>query len=67
MDATKHAVYKPDSTADSALKFLGPLLIESGFPVTKETQLQDMYPAEQDYLLKYIEQLRSLMLCCRDV
>ena len=71
MDSTEHAVSKHDNTADRALNFLGPLLIESGFPVTKETlsniELQNMPPTEQDYLLKCIKQPRSLMLCCRDV
>ena len=70
MDAKVHAASSKHD-ADSALNFFGPLLIESGFPLTKETlsniKMLSLHTAEQEYLRECLQQPRLLSVCCRDV
>ena len=70
MDAMPHAM-SSNHDPDSALNFFGPLLIESGFPLTKGTlsriQLLDLHIEVRKYISEYTEQPRSLMMICRNV
>lgn len=73
MDANEHAVFGHNKTSNFALNFLAPLLIESGFPVSRETVVdfvdKNLHAAEKDFLKKNIETPRKLNLkwTCRNI
>ena len=68
-DAQQHAWNRHDIEDGFALNFMGPLLIECGFPIPEgalEYELEKLHPAEQDYIRANLEVPRTLTLCCRD-
>ena len=70
-DAKEHSVFGHNSGSDYALEFTVPLLLECGYPVTRETQEaaldRNLHPDELKYIRAYIDTPRSLKLRCRDV
>ena len=68
IDCEEHSMF--DSTA-YAFNFLGPLLIECGFPYTRDTLVasrdKSLHNAEHAYLCQCLNNPRSLKLRCRDV
>ena len=71
LDAKMHSLYGHDDAYSYALNFIGPLLIECGFPWTRDTLLnalrENLDPAELSYLRKCLDEPRSLKRSCRDV
>lgn len=71
MDAKTHLLYGHDDAASCALNFIGPLLIECGYPVTKD-ELEEtleslsLHPAEYEYIQQTMDSPRPLQLFCRD-
>ena len=71
-NAEKHSLLGVSSTVDDALLYLGPLLIECGFPVTRDVLHhaleKTLHSAEHVYIRSYLDNLlpRSLKLLCRD-
>ena len=68
MDATDHALFWTENHK-IALNFAGPLLIEAGYPFTKDglekaSCRRLLHPAEQDYLRTRITTPRSLKTTC---
>ena len=70
-DAKEHSVFGHNSGSDYALEFTVPLLLECGYPVTRETLEAALYrklhPDELKFIRAYIDTPRSLKLRCRDV
>ena len=71
MDGRMHSLFGHNDADSSALNFIGPLLIECGFPIpTADTLLKArkevLDPVEVAYIKKSIKEPRSLKLCCRD-
>ena len=58
----------PNYQDDFALNFFVPLLIESGFPVSRDFifKIKPLPLPLRDYILKHLSTPRSLKLCCRD-
>lgn len=71
MDAQLHSLFGHDDSYTYAMNFTGPLLIESGFPVTRESIFralnEPLHPSYLAYLKDYLDEPRSLQLNCRDV
>lgn len=69
-DAKLHGSVKLNHAATFCLNFCGPLLIECGFPYTKDTLLKyldvPLQPCEHEYLRQCIDTTRSLKMSCRD-
>ena len=75
-DVKEHGLFGYDNEDTFALNFLGPFLMECGFPANR-TDLQkllfryneppfNLHPAEVAYIQRYIETPRSLVVFCRD-
>lgn len=75
-DVQEHGLFGYDDEDTFALNFLGPFLMECGFPANR-TDLQkllfryneppfNLHPAEVAYIQRYIETPRSLVVICRD-
>ena len=71
-DGKRYGRFGYDYQDDFALNFFVPLLIESGFPASKEFinslsfKIKTLPLAERDYIQEHLSTLRSLKLCCRD-
>ena len=71
MDAKTHALYGHDDAANYSLNFIGPLLIECGYPVSKDEleevlDITSLHPAEREYIQQTLNIPRPLQLLCRD-
>ena len=70
MDAKEHSLLDISHTVDQSLMFLGPLLIECGFPVTRGVLIKalgkPLHKVEKTYIRKCLDIPRSLKLMCRD-
>ena len=70
-DAKEHLVFGHNYGSDYALEFTVPLLLECGYPATRETLEaaldRNLHPDELKYIRAYIDTPRSLKLRCRDV
>ena len=70
-DVKEHPLFGLKESEDIALNFLGPFLIECGFPVTREDLEsaldKPLHTAEHAYIRRCLEEPRPLNLCCRDV
>ena len=68
IDCEEHSMF--NSTAHVFI-FLGPLLIECGFPYARDTLVasrdKSLHDAERAYLCQCLDNPRSLKLRCRDV
>ena len=71
MDGKEHSMFGHEGDKSYPFNFIGPLLIECGFPYRKDILLEAMekqlHPAEHTYIQKYLDTPRSLKLSCRDV
>lgn len=71
MNAKEHSLFGFDTVDEYPFNFIGPLLIECGFPYTKDTILfaleKQLHPIEQRYMQKCLDTPRALKLSCRDV
>ena len=71
LDNKKHSVLGIGYDVNCSLTYFGPLLIESGFPVTKTVlykALENSLPsAENEYFRRCLAWPRSLKLLCRDL
>ena len=69
-DSKLHCSFKNNAPETLPLEFYGPLLIDCGFPYTKDLVLKylekQIHPWEHEYLQRCIEETRSLKLICRD-
>ena len=71
-DGQRYGRFGYNYHGDFALNFFVPLLIESGFPVSKEFMNNLIFKIKplplplRDYILKHLSTPRSLKLCCRD-
>ena len=65
-----HSVVQNSKAVDKSLLFLGSLLIECGFPVTRDvlykSLLKPLHEVEKEYIRRYLKMPRSLELLCRD-
>ena len=70
VDAKQHGRYGYDDDDDFCLNFMGPFLMECGFPVPRQSLLHslngDLHPSVRAYILKYIESPMPLKVICRD-
>ena len=70
MDAKEHSLFGHDGTGAYAFNFIGPLLIECGFPVSQYTIVRslqyNLHETEQRYLTQHLNCPKSLQLFCRD-
>ena len=71
MDVKEHSHFGHDGSRDYALNFTAPLLIECGFPVTRDTLQQALdkkalAEVELSYIQTCFDVPRSLTLRCRD-
>ena len=71
VDGQLHSLFGQNDANSQALNFIGPLLIECGFPTTKSSihlkaENETLDPTEVAYIQKSIDEPRSLKLCCRD-
>ena len=69
-DAKEHSLFGKPGTSAYALNFLGPLLIECGFPYSRDKILlaldEPLHEAELEYLRQCLTTPRPLKLRCRD-
>ena len=71
-DGQRHGRFGYDYQDGFPLNCFVPLLIESGFPVSRQVinsmsfKIKTLPLAERDYILKHLSTPRSLKLCCRD-
>lgn len=69
-DAKEHGLFGHDDPCDFALNFMGPLLIECGFPVTRSMLLESLdkplHPAEHAYIKDFLDYPRTLKTHCRN-
>ena len=65
-----HSVVQNSKAVDKSMPFLGSLLIECGFPVTRDvlykSLLKPLHDVEKEYIRRYLKMPRSLELLCRD-
>lgn len=70
-DAKEHGLFGHDDPSDFALNFIGPFLIECGFPVTRSMLLEaldkPLHPAEHAFIKDYLDYPRPLKTYCRNV
>ena len=70
VDAKQHGCYGYDDDDNFCLNFMGPFLMECGFPVSRQSLLDslngDLHPSGRAYILKYIESPMPLKVICRD-
>ena len=72
-DARKYGLFGHHSSHDFCLNFFVPLLMESGFSVSREAidrleaNLELLPHEEQEYILEHLNTPRPLKLCCRDI
>ena len=70
LDAKEHSLFGPPNSRAYALNFLGPLLIECGFPYSRDKLLttleEPLQEAELEYFRQCLESPRPLKLQCRD-
>ena len=70
VDAKQHGRYGYDDDDNFCLNFMGPFLMECGFPVSGQSLLdslnRDLHPSVRAYILKYIESPMPLKVICRD-
>ena len=69
-DIQEHGLFGHNDACDFALNFVGPFLIECGFPTTRGVLLEaldkDHHPSELAYLRRCLDNPRSLIKICRD-
>ena len=73
-DGQRYGLFGHDNRDDFVLNFYVPLLIESGFPMSEDTEAinrlsfknEPLSSVERDYILENLRTPRSLKLCCRD-
>ena len=69
-DAKEHTLFQSLGTDGYALNFVGPFLIECGFPVTRGTLVSAMekplHATEHEYIRRCLDTPRPLRLCARD-
>ena len=71
LDARVHPYYGHDDAINFALNFIGPLLIESGYPVDRSVfetalELESLHPSEKEYYEQARDNPRPLQFQCRD-
>ena len=70
MDGREHSLFGHEDRDSYPCNFIGPLLIECGFPYTKDVLLfameKSLHPSEHLYIQECLETPRSLKLSCRD-
>ena len=70
VDAKQHGCYGYDDDDNFCLNFMGPFLMECGFPVLRQSLIDslngDLHHSVRAYILKYIESPMSLKVICRD-
>lgn len=70
MDGKEHSLLGHNGKDNYPFNFIGPLLIECGFPYTQDTLLfaldKQLHPEEHTYMQDCLENPRSLKLRCRD-
>ena len=70
VDAKQHGRCGYDDDDNFCLNFMGPFLMECGFPVSRQSLLDslnpDLHPSVRAYILKYIETPMPLKVICRD-
>ena len=70
VDAKQHGCYGYDDDDDFCLNFMGPFLMECGFPVSRQSLIDslngDLHPFVRAYILKHIESPMPLKVICRD-
>ena len=70
VDAKQHDCYGYDDDDNFCLNFMGPFLMECGFPVPRQSLFdslnRDLHPSVRAYILKYIESPMPLKVICRD-
>lgn len=69
-DIQEHGLFGHSDACDFALNFVGPFLIECGFPTARAVLLEaldkDHHPSELAYLRRCLDSPRSLIKICRD-
>ena len=70
VDGKQHGCYGYDDDGNFCLNFMGPFLIECGFPVSRQSLIDslngNMHPFVRAYILKYVESPMPLKVICRD-
>ena len=71
LDARMHPYYGHDDSTNFALNFIGPLLIECGYPVDRGVLeaalgLESLHPSEREYYQNTLDNPRPLQFQCRD-
>ena len=70
VDVKQHGRYGYDDDDNFCLNFMGPFLMECGFPVSRQSLLdslnRDLHPSVRAYILTYIESPMPLKVICRD-
>ena len=70
VDAKQHGRYGYDDDDNFCLNFMGPFLMECGFPVSRQSLIDslngDLHPSVRAYILKYIKSPMPLKVICRD-
>ena len=71
MDGKEHSLFRHEGKKSYPLNFIGPLLIEGGFPYKRDVLRfaldKQLHPAEDAYMRDCLENPRALKLSCRDV
>ena len=71
LNSKMHPLVTIAGEEDNVLIYCGPLLMECGFPVDRNTLLaafgKRLSDTEYDYIRRYLKSPRSLLLSCRDV
>ena len=69
-DAKEHGLFGHDGNNNFALNFMGPFLLECGFPVTRAVLLESLerplHPAEHGFIKDFLDCPRSLKSHCRN-
>ena len=70
VDAKQLGRYGYDDDDSFCLNFMGPFLMECGFPVSRQSLIdllnRDLHPSVRAYILKYIKSPMPLKVICRD-
>ena len=69
-DAKEHGLFGHDGNSSFALNFIGPFLLECGFPVSRDVLLESLerplHPAEHGFIKDFLDCPRSLKSHCRN-
>ena len=69
-DGREHGLFECSETLDFALNFVAPFLLECGFPLNRSVLTEalniQLHTSEVNYLMKYLNGPKSLVMQCRD-